>query len=90
MRHTILTFLLMITIAVVSYAAGKHAATLTEPRVGNAFHTEGPHVVLAKSGSRQQNDARSQNEGCAVIPNGDGGRQKANDRESSVMKGLVF
>jgi hypothetical protein len=51
--------------------------------------TEQPHVVLAKSGTRQE--ARQQNEGCLVMPNRDFSEPKTNgDEDRRLMKGLVF
>ena len=39
--------------------------------------------------SERQKEARQQNEGCQLIPNGDLDKQKT-ERDSSIMKGLVF
>lgn len=49
-----------------------------------------PHLVLTKSGTHQQKEARQQNEGCQLIPNEDLSQQKNNEQVSSTMKGLVF
>ena len=88
MKNTILTFSLMIMVGVLGFTAGWNAQTATEPHLINLAETE-PHVVLAKSGIRQ-NEARQQNEGCPVLPNGDLSQQKGKEQETQLMKGLVF
>jgi quercetin dioxygenase-like cupin family protein len=49
-----------------------------------------PHLMLANRETRQQKEARQQNEGCQISPNGDLSQQKTNEQDSSTMKGLVF
>ena len=90
MRHTIWTLLLMITVAMLGFTAGKHAQPAAEPQLVSLFATGEPHVVLATTGTRQQKGVRSQNEGCPVMPNEGLGQQKSNEQDSSIMKGLVF
>ena len=41
-------------------------------------------------GTRQQKEARQQNEGCQLIPNKDLSPHKTNEQDTSLMKGLVF
>ena len=89
MRQVILTLLLMITVGVFGYAAGRNAQTTTGPHVVNMFQMGEPHVVLAGRGTRQQKEARQQSEGCPVVPNGDLSRQKT-DEQDITMKGLIF
>ena len=90
MRQIILTLVLMITVGLFAYTAGRNAQTTTEPQVVNLIELGQPHVVLAKSGTRQQKEALQQNEGCQVVPNEDHSQQKSNEQTSSIMKGLVF
>ena len=90
MRHTIWTLVLMITVGMLGFTAGKHAQTASEPELISLFETGRPHVVLAKNGTRQQKEPREQNEGCPVMPNEALGQQKPNETEGSIMKGLVF
>ena len=90
MRHTIWTLVLMITVGMLGFTAGKHAQPAAEPQLVSLFASGEPHVVLATSGTRQQKGARQQNEGCPVMPNEGLGQQKPNEAESSLMKGLVF
>ena len=90
MRHTIWTLVLMITVGMLGFTAGKHAQPAAEPQLVSLFQTGEPHVVLAKSGTRQQKEARQETEGCPVMPNEALGQQKPNETERSIMKGLVF
>ena len=90
MRHTIWTLVLVITVGMLGFTAGKHAQTASEPQLVSLFETSEPHVVLAKNGTREQKEARPQNEGCPVMPNEGVGQQKSNEQDSSIMKGLVF
>ena len=55
--------------------------------VVDLVETGQPRVVLANRGTRQQNEARQQWQDCQ-IPNDS--QQKANEQNSSIMKGLVF
>jgi hypothetical protein len=90
MKQVMWTLLLMMTVGVLAFEAGRNAQTTTGPQVLSRFETGQPQVVLAKAGLRQQKEARDQNEGCQVKPNGDLGQPKANEEERRVMKGLVF
>lgn len=90
MRHTIWTLVLMIAVGMLGFTAGRHAQTASEPQLVSLLETGRPHVVLAKSGTRQQREARQQNEGCPVMPNEALGQQRPNETEGSIMKGLVF
>lgn len=90
MRQVILNLLLMVTVGVFAYGAGRNAQTTTGLEVSHLIETGQPHVVLAKSGTRQQKEALQQSEGCPVIPNGDHNQQKPDEQTSSLMKGLVF
>ena len=90
MRHMIWTLLLVITVGVLSFIAGKNTQITTGPQVLNPVEMEQVRVVLAKTEARQQKDARQYNEGCPVIPNGEVGRQKLSEEERRLMKGLVF
>jgi mannose-6-phosphate isomerase-like protein (cupin superfamily) len=56
--------------------------------VVNVGETEQPRAVLTKSGTRQQKEARQQNDGCQLIPDGDN-HQNTNEQDIT-MKGLVF
>jgi len=49
-----------------------------------------PRLILANRASRQQKEARQQNEGCQLMPNGDLDQHKGKEQETSIMKGLVF
>ncbi len=90
MRHTIWTLVLVITVGMLGFTAGKHAQTASEPQLISLFETGGPHEVLAKSGTRQQKEARGQDGGCPVMPNEGLAQQKPNETEGSIMKGPVF
>jgi hypothetical protein len=90
MRQTLWTLLLMTTVGVFAFTAGWNAHIAAAPQVLNTFHTEQAHVVLAKSGARQSNEARQQSEGCPVTPNGEFSQQKPKEQDTSIMKGLVF
>ena len=90
MRHTIWTLVLMIAVGGLGFTAGKHAQPAMEPQLVSLFETGEPHVVLAKSGTRQHKEGRSENEGCPVMPNEGLSQQKSNKQDSSIMKGLVF
>ena len=85
MNKTILTLFIMIVVGVFAIAEGG-----VKVLVVDVSETGQPRVVLAKSGTRQQKEARQQNEGCQVIPNRDFRQQKTNEQDSSIMKGLVF
>ena len=87
MRQLTLTVFLMIAAGMFGFVEG-HNWTQSVSVVG-VVQTEQPHVVLAKSATRQQHEARQQSEGCPVIPNGDLSQQKPNERDIT-MKGLVF
>ena len=89
MRNTILTLLMMIAVGLFASAQGRDTQSMKVPVV-DVVEWGQPHVVLAKSGTRQQKEMRQQNDGCQVIPNGDLNPQKTNEQESSIMKGLVF
>ena len=88
MRNTILTLLMMIAVGVFASAQGRDTQSMKVPVI-DVVEWGQPHVVLAKSGTRQK-EMRQQNDGCQVIPNGDLNPQKTNEQESSIMKGLVF
>ncbi len=88
MRNTILTLLMMIAVGVFASAHGRDAQTLNVSVVDAGAMGE-PRVVLVKSGPRQQ-EAREDNEGCLVNPNGNRNQPKTPERDSSPMKGLVF
>ncbi len=90
MRHMIWTLLLMITVGVLAFTAGKNSQTTTGPQVLNLLEMEQPRVVLVKTEVPQQKNARQLNEGCPVVPNGDVGQQKVKEEERRLMKGLVF
>ena len=90
MKHTILMLALMITVGGLGFTAGKYAQPATEPQLVSAFETSRPHVVLAKSGTRQQKEAHQQNAGCPVLPNEGLSQQKSAEQDRSIMKGLVF
>src|SRR5690242_8092413 len=91
MRHTTWTLLLMITVGVLSFTAGRNTHTTTEPQALSFLEVvEQPRVVLAKTEARKQKDARQYSEGCQVIPNGEVGQPKVNEEERRLMKGLVF
>ncbi len=64
--------------------ANRGASRRRPRRVGQS------RLVLANRGTRQQKEARQQNEGCQLIPNGDLSQQKTNEQDSSIMKGLVL
>lgn len=89
MRNTILTLLMMIAVGVFASAQGRDTPSI-KVLVVDVVESGQPHVVLAKSGMRQQKEARRQNEGCPVVPNEDLNRQRNNEQDSSIMKGLVF
>ena len=90
MRHLIWS-VLMITVGI--FIAGEwdthNRLVANTSLTDDLVETGQPHVVLAKSGTRQQKEAR-QNEGCPVIPNRDFSQHKTNEQDSSIMKGLVF
>ena len=90
MRHTMWTLVLMITVGMLGFTAGMYAQPNSEPQLVTLLENAQPHVMLAGSGTREQKQARQQNEGCAVVPPGEPGQQKSNEKESSIMKGLVF
>lgn len=89
MRQAMLTLVLMITVGGLAYEAGRNAQTTAGPQVLNSVQTEEPHVVLAKSGMRQQKETRQKSEGCQVVPNEDLSRQRT-DEQDITTKGLVF
>ena len=89
MKNMIWTLVLMITVGVLGFAAGKHAQTIQGPQVLSLLETAEPHIVLAKTGARQPKEARQENEGCQVIPNEDV-KQHKNNEQDITMKGLVF
>ena len=92
MRHMILTLFMIIAVGVFAFAEGwnLNAQLTAVPHVVDLAETGQPRLVLANRGTRQQKEARQQNEGCQVIPNGDLSQQKTNEQDSSIMKGLVF
>ena len=90
MRHMIWTVLLMITVGVLAFTAGRNTQTTTGPQGLSLLEMEQPRVVLAKTEARKQKDARQYSEGCQVIPNGEVGQPKVNEEERRLMKGLVF
>ncbi|HKY70937.1 MAG TPA: hypothetical protein VJL88_03380 [Nitrospira sp.] len=89
MRNTILTLLMMFAVGVFASAQGRDTQSI-KVLVVDAVESAQPHVVLAKSGMRQQKEARRQNEGCPVVPNESYSQQRNNEQDSSIMKGLVF
>jgi hypothetical protein len=80
----------MITVGALGFAAGWNAQTTRDTQVLSLVERAQPQIVLAKTGARQQKETLKQNEECQVMPNEGLGQQKANERESSIMKGLVF
>ena len=90
MKHMMWTLLLMITVGIGGFMAGKHAQMSTGPEGVHLSQMEPPHVVLAKSATRQPKEARQESEGCPLVPYGDAGQQKDNTRDDVTMKGLVF
>ena len=92
MRHMILTLFMMIAVGVLAFAEGwnLNAQLTAGPHVIDLVESGQPRLVLANRGTRQQKEARQQNEGCQLIPNGDLNQQKTNEQDSSIMKGLVF
>jgi hypothetical protein len=90
MRHTIWTLLLVITVGVLAFAAGRNTQTTTGVQGLSVLEVEQPRVVLVKTEARKQKDARQYSEGCQVIPNGEVGQPKVNEEERRLMKGLVF
>ena len=92
MRHMMSTLFMMIAVGVFAFVSGwnLNAQLIAGPHVVDLVETEQPHLVLAKSGTRQQKEARQQNEGCQLIPNGDISQQKSKEQDGSSMKGLVF
>jgi hypothetical protein len=92
MRHMMLTLFMMIAVGVFAYAEGRKSVDVkagTVVQFVDLVETGQPRLVLIKAGTRQQ-EARQQNEGCQVIPNGDLSQHKTNEQDSSTMKGLVF
>jgi len=87
MRHMIRTLLLMITVGLGAFVAGWNAHRAPGLHAATGFHTEEPVVVLTET-RMSQKPAPRQNEGCEV-PNGVG-QHKSNERDGSIMKGLVF
>lgn len=90
MKHMLWTLVLTITVGLVGFAAGKYAQSSTGPQAVGVVEVAQPHVVLAKTGTRRQKDGLPHSEDCQVIPHEDARQQKANEQESSIMKGLVF
>ena len=90
MRHIILTLFMMIAAGVFGFVEGRDWTQSPNVLVVDLVETSQPQVVLAKSGTRQQKEARQQNEGCLVIPNGELSQQKTNEQDGSAMKGLIF
>ena len=90
MRHMILTGFLMIAAGVFGFVEGRDWTQSRNLVAFNLVELEQPHMVLAKSATRQQKEARQQSEGCPVIPNEELSQQKTNEHENSIMKGLVF
>ena len=86
MRHMMSTLFMMIAVGVFAFVSGwnLNAQLIAGPHVVDLVETEQPHLVLAKSGTRQQL------EGCPLTPNGDLGQQRITEPERSIMKGLVF
>ena len=92
MRHMMSTLFMMIAVGVFAFVSGwnLNAQLIAGPHVVALVETEQPHLVLAKSGTRQQKEAHQQLEGCPLTPNGDLGQQRITEPERSIMKGLVF
>ena len=90
MRQMILTGFLMIAAGVFGFVEGRDWTQARNLVAFDFVESEQPHVVLAKSATRQQKEARQQSEGCPVIPNGELSQQKGSEEEHSIMKGLVF
>jgi hypothetical protein len=91
MRHMTSTLFMMIAVGVFAFVSGwnLNAQLIAGPHVVDLVDTGQPHLVLAKSETRQQ-EARQQLEGCPLPPNGDLGQQRITEQERSIMKGLVF
>jgi len=89
MRNTILTLLMMIAVGVFASAQGRDTQ-IQNVVVVETSGMEQPNVVLAKRPTRQHKDPRRLNEECEVIPNADPNLQKPTERDSTLMKGLVF
>ena len=92
MRRIILTHLLMIMVGIfIAQGWETHHPPLTNTSLTvDLIETGQPRVVLANRGTRQQKEARQQNEGCELIPNGNMRQQKTQEQDGSTMKGLVF
>ena len=92
MRHLMSTLFMMIAVGVFAFVSGwnLNAQPIAGPHVVDLAETGQPHLVLAKSGTRQQKEARQQIEGCPLTPKGDLGQQRITEQERSIMKGLVF
>jgi len=92
MRHMTSTLFMMIAVGVFAFVSGwtLNAQLIARPHVVHLVETGQPHLVLAKSETRQQKEARQQIEGCPLTPNGDLGQQRITEQERSIMKGLVF
>jgi len=87
MRHMILTGFLMIAAGVCGFVEGRDwTQSLHVPDVAESGQ---PHVVFAKSGTRQQKEVREQSEGCPVVPNGEFSKPQSN-RQDITTQGLVF
>jgi hypothetical protein len=92
MRHMMSTLFMMIAVGMFAFVSGwnLNAQLMAGPHVVDLVEIGQPHLVLAKSGTRQQKEARQQIEGCPLTPNGDLGQQRITEQERSIMKGLVF
>jgi len=92
MRHMTSTLFMMIAVGVFAFVSGwtLNAQLIAGPHVVDLVETGQPHLVLAKSETRQQKEARQKIEGCPLTPNGDLGQQRITEQERSIMKGLVF
>ena len=92
MRHMTSTLFMMIAVGVFAFVSGwnLNARLIAGPHVVDLVETGQPHLVLAKSETRQKKEARQQIEGCPLAPNGDLGQQRITEQERSIMKGLVF
>lgn len=87
MRHMILTLFMLIAAGVFGFVEGRDWTQSRNVLQVDLIETGQPRVVLANRGTHQQNEARQQWQDCQ-IPNDS--QPKANEQNSSLMKGLVF
>ena len=90
MRQMILTGFLMIAAGVFGFVEGRDWTQARNLVAFDLVESEQPHVVLAKSATRQQKETRQQSEGGPGSPTGELSQQKGSEEEHSIMKGLVF